>query len=191
MVFPVVEAEAGGPPVTIRASFGKTIEGTVVGPAGEPLSAVRVEAKVEEEDPPRSGAAMSAVTDGRGRFALVGLRDAAYTVRASRASTQGLVFSPRTGVRAGEKELRLTGTEGLSITGLVAWSGKRPDWIAVTASAPTEVGPRHCDVGEDGAFRLDGLQPGTYQLEVRAAGLAAPVRRTVEAGQTGLRIDLP
>lgn len=190
MVFPPVGAKAGGAPVEIRAAFGKTIEGRVEGPAGADLSGINVEAQVEGDGRPDSGRSMSDGTDALGRFVIVGLQDAPYTVRVR--NSRWLV-EPVTNIPAGTKDLRLPAQEARQIAGRLIWTeGEAPVGIRVDLHAEeNEEDEAVAWVQDDGTFQCGGLKPGRYVIVVTASSPRFRIERTVEAGARDVTIEAP
>jgi protocatechuate 3,4-dioxygenase beta subunit len=164
-----------------------TIAGVVVDSAGAPLGDVQVTAMTDVfaggrvEDMELAGFA-TATTDGDGRFALRGLADGAYRVRAQRTSRRQQFWSggEGTAARPGDLALRIVLPAPGGIRGSVAFaSGGAPERGSVT------IGWSHSAALDDGRFVLEDLEPGTHDLTVRGADFAELKRPAVavEAGK--------
>jgi hypothetical protein len=127
--------------------------------------------------------ARTAVSDGDGKFTLRGLPEGAYQLRAQRATGQSAFLAPGRGVAAhtGDTGVRLTLSRPGSVVGKIQLSnGNAPSLataeIGIAGSVPTDGG---------GAFRIDGIAPGSYELALRGPEFAERFQRdvTVEAGE--------
>ncbi len=160
---------------------GLALRGKVVGPDGAPLEGAQVSVRRFAGGSP----VMQSRTAGAdGTFLVGGLEGGAFMVR---AEMKGFVDTSLSGIEAGGEELLVTLEPGGAIVGVVTDPGTRPvAKFKVTKTLAGDSGtPNPMDfekfagamMGEPfedpaGAFRLEGLEPGTYSIEVRAEGLA-------------------
>jgi uncharacterized GH25 family protein len=161
-----------------------TIAGIVVDETGQPVPEVQVNAFPDilggEAPEAISLAGMSsATTDGGGRFAIRGLPDGTYRVRASRASGTGRYDwgQPGTKAKTGDKDVKITLAAPGTIVGKIAIEG---------ASAPPKLATvQHgslapATAAADGTFRIVDVTPGTWDLRVRGPEFAEFSQRDVE-----------
>ena len=112
-----------------------------------------------------------------------------YAIRYG-AQVEGVwMVAVQSDVRPGA-EIHLEPVPGLSIVGLVA--GALGDQQVVAVMAVSHGMHYFADVNPtDGAFRFEGMYPGTYELVVLGPGLVrGKAKRGVEAGSTGVLMDL-
>jgi hypothetical protein len=126
-------------------------------------------------------------SDDDGRFAFAGLDAGPYDLDAS-AEGYGTVFRRGVAVPSAGLELRLPAVGGLA--GVVSDERHQPvrdfkvRWtsLLLVTDGPGKQGENHF-LAADGAFRLEGLSPGEYDVLVAAPGRAPAERRiTVLAG---------
>ena len=141
---------------------------------------------------PRSRARATALTDANGRFELRGLSEGYYVVRASEQDADGRVLrSVRlAGVAAGEDDLTLELAPSVAMVGRVL----DPDGLPVPefrvvstkrgGGAMFGLGTEQRDVtvldSGDGAFRLEDLTEGTWEVRVASPTFAHSEIRTVD-----------
>ena len=104
------------------------------------------------------------LTDGAGKFTLTGLAPGAYELTASRSRSTGRARRNSDGVTAkvGDKDVKIVLQPEGGVTGTVVMAGG-----ATPSLFTVQVGPAQQSFPGGGAFELDDLVPGTYQLEVR------------------------
>jgi hypothetical protein len=127
-------------------------------------------------------------SDSSGRFRLIGLLAGEYRLSAAPSTRTG----PRRGgfrdaviARTGDESVKLVVQPEGSVKGRVAFAdGSAPDLFTV-AVPPSQ----QSFAGGGGAFQLDGIAPGSYQLEVRgpsfqntAVRVAIPAAGVADAG---------
>ncbi len=178
-----VDLEPGLANVRLRLDVEGTITGVVVDADGSPLAGAQVVAIPEDRversalSTSRSGRYASDLSDGHGRFRLMGLAQGRYRLRGSLThSSQASAFWLATGVVAsvGEEDVRLTLQSPGTLRGRVVRSdGTAPERfsIALSMSPPVEM------QGTQGTFVLAAVPPGQHVLTVVAQGLAP---KTVE-----------
>lgn len=135
-------------------------------------------------------------TAGDGTFRVAGLAAGSYRVRADLGGDDLRVPEKPCEVRDGEIVVLpdLVVARGLAIAGVVRIAGQRgllPDQKVSVTADPAKGNGRSASVARDGTFRIDQLDPGPcllYALDVPAGFALAP--RTVEAGATGVELDL-
>ena len=154
--------------IRIELARGGALAGRVTGPDGQPIADATVQAAPGQRAMPGH----QARTDAEGRYRIGGLPPGLVQVRAEHPDFVGPAREATIG--AGETRLDLELRRGLEISGRVVdeagapvagaevmltsdtWSGYRP---------PTRT-------GDDGAFRLRGVEPGTWRLMVTKDDLA-------------------
>lgn len=162
------------------------IAGAVVDATGAAVPGAEVLA--ERSEPARhgrrSGEQSTARTDAAGAFRLEGIGGGSYRVRAS--SPGGA--AELSGIAAGAAGLLLTLHPVGAISGKVLDGAGQPVEAGVIFTAP---GRRHAlgFSGADGAFTLEGLEPGSGVLEVRDG--ARSVRAEATVGDEGVVLTFP
>ncbi len=169
---------------------GLAIEGTVVGPAGEPVAGARVSASPERvrADKARSGSGRDAKSGPDGRFSLSGLAEGTFALRASGPNGGAYTSARLEGVEAGATGVRVVLGLGGTIEGLVHDGATGAPVPSAGVDLGGEVDPgaggaerraakeeatwSRTKTGEDGVFRFDGVAPGVYRITARAADRA-------------------
>lgn len=178
-----VDLESGLANVRLRLDVEGSIAGVVVGADGGPVAGAQVVAIPEDRversalSASRSGRYASDLSDGHGRFRLMGLTQGRYRLRGSLThSTQASAFWLSTGMVAsvGDEDVRLTLQSPGTLRGRVVRSdGTAPEQFSVTLSMSPPVEMQ----GTQGTFVLAAVPPGQHVLTVLAQGLAP---KTVE-----------
>ncbi|HVS17286.1 MAG TPA: carboxypeptidase-like regulatory domain-containing protein, partial [Planctomycetota bacterium] len=188
--------------LTLRLEPALGLEGSVVGPDGQPVSGARLFARRGEQD---SFMTANARSDEAGAFKLRGLSPGAWTV-----SAQADGFSPaevrdvEVGKGPGEPlEIRLE--RGVAVRVRVTEADGRPA-IGVTARLVPLEGDAAADPGAffgaffggrnatdaEGLVELGRFRPGPYRLEVQRGLLRAPAREVqVDGDELELRARMP
>jgi large repetitive protein len=166
---------------------GGAIEGTVRdGDSGEPAAGLRVTASQQRTTPaadvPDAGRVVTR-TDANGRFKLQGLADAPHLVSASGRGRSAHLRRP---VRPGSRADLVVFPSG-SVSGTVLGVDGKP--------VPGATVGRSADgfesVDDRGAFELNGLRPGRYDIVARAPGFAPAVAAEVAIDERSeARVDL-
>ncbi len=191
-----VEAEAGGPAVTLRLAQAFSISGTVRLRQGAGLGNVRVRAKLEGKEND-NGWDNSTSTNREGRFEIRDLPAGTYEVLVEAGWGTGrpnLVPVTVKGVVAGTGDLLVEAEEGLKISGTVLKADGTPvpeGWIGASRiPAPGETdGASNANAAVvEGKFELVGLKPGKYRLNVGGQNLPGK-QVEAEAGGENVRIQ--
>ena len=180
-----IRLEAGGaaPEIVLRLAPLGVLSGHVLGPDEKPSVGVAVvlTGGIGQES-------RSATSDADGAFAFHELRPGTYEVRPSSAGTSAHASVERTVAAGGRVEdvvlhiVATSSTDGVIVGSdgsplanrqvrLSAVSGRAPSQALTTSDAK-------------GAFRIDGLEPGTYRVEVDGI----PSEDTLAAGTSGIKI---
>ncbi|HEY2744823.1 MAG TPA: carboxypeptidase regulatory-like domain-containing protein [Polyangia bacterium] len=165
-----------------------SIGGHVVDGRGQPVDGALVEAFAPpgaDLEAPMGAQTLSGVD---GRFALAGLDDATYSLRATTRASGGVIVR---GVRAGtaDVELRLGAVTAI-LHGTVSDGAGKPVTAFTIVAWPKEGvfgrGPeeRATVIDPDGRYSLP-LPAGTYAVSAAARGFARAADRNVEVGDSG------
>jgi len=195
--------------VVLTLDVTGTIAGTVVDPDGQPVEGAQVTAGPNfggfgglggfgggsgsggqpAFDPAqfRLRGLPEEVTDAAGRFTLTGLAAGQYRLTASPATRAPRRGGFRDGVIAttGDRDVKLVVQPDGAVKGKVAYAdGGAPDLFTVSIQQNEQ-----SFLGNAGAFQLDGIAPGSYQLAVRgpgfqntAVGVTITASTTADAG---------
>lgn len=195
---------AGSRDVTVKAQRGLTISGRIVDAQKQPASNCWINAE-PETDGPRQWTGAQSKDDGT--FEIAGLGEGTFTLHVQRQQMNGSSSRPqqRTKVPAGTKGLEIQLDEGLAIEGvLVDAAGKPLGQVQIAANPIRDEGAENDDervwgqgtqTAADGKFRIGGLAPGRYSLQMQvwdpANAASAKVLTggdSVSAGTSGLRL---
>jgi hypothetical protein len=167
--------------VLTLASRNRSIHGVVLGPGGQPIAGVVVQAAEERGGMPMPRFFLGrtdggrAITGGDGSFALDGLATGTFTVWLAHPDYPELA---RPGVAAGTRDLRLQLERGATLAGVVVTPTGQPltaYQISITPAGDETTPPQQRlypkGLGEGtevqdsgGAFRLERLPPGRYDV---------------------------
>lgn len=137
------------------------LSGTVIDDGGAPVAAASVAAFHE------IGMGRGHITGEDGRFLLEGLAHGKYTVVVKHSDYQALQFEVNV---PHEEDLRLRLRKGHAIYGMASDLQGRPiDSFTLLLTDPTETQPwRRMPVNDpEGRFRMQGITPGTYFLNLQ------------------------
>jgi RNA polymerase sigma-70 factor (ECF subfamily) len=167
-------ARPGGGDLTVLLHSPGSIAGVVVDEAtNQPVAEVLLQASWYEDGRSSSGHGRSRAD---GSFTIGGLLAVSHEVRAAGPSgEQATDYLPATvrGVAAGTRDLRVALRRGLAVGGRIVDEEGVPAavrlrvWLFLTVAGggrPTFVREGHSR--EDGNFRVGGLEPGTYEIQV-------------------------
>jgi hypothetical protein len=166
------------------------IAGRVVDGDGEPVPEVHVIAYPDVLEDGVDGIALrgggQATTDGGGRFELTGLAEGRYRLQAQRTSGWQMRGQPGAQARTGDEDVELRLEREGGIKGRVALDeGGYPGAFSVAVG----LAPGTPFASQDGAFELDGIEPGTHTLVIRGPTFASRTVREV-AVEPGVTTDL-
>jgi carboxypeptidase family protein len=159
--------------VTITLELGTTISGRVLDEHGQPVEGVRIATEELEPSEPRwaQRATDSQRTDAEGCFVLSRMRRRVMRVSTIGADLMHNSEATVDGTRGDVRDLVLTVVRGGCIEGTVVWADRTPvDVFTIRASAGLSF---RSATGQDGRFRLAGLDEGSYRVDVRAKGEGA------------------
>lgn len=179
------------------------IRGSVVGPGGQPVDGAIVRAAHEQGGPTVEASALSGID---GTFALERLARGPYTLRVAHPAHPK---TERSGVEAGTSNLRLQLQGAATLAGVVVDTAGKPvhscsvlavpdgrpgdtDAVRLRRATSGDSSQRVFVRGGTGAFRIDRLSPGTYELLATTSegGVARSGPITVAEGESrqGLRL---
>jgi uncharacterized GH25 family protein len=181
----------GGSPIDFRLSPGKPIAGRIIGPDGMGIPGARVLAMNYGNT---TGSRGEGVADEGGAFQIDGLQDGSYILMVNAPGFRALRLNR---VQVGEMNVQVDMVKQACIAGRVFDSEGSP--VASFTGSALRTSP---DLGAtpifeatsientfnktaDGAFELCGLDPGTYAVQISAAGYAPTLSEsfTVAEGQ--------
>ena len=169
----------------LTLDIGGLIAGTVVDETGEPLAELQVTAYPDIaggasiDEMALRGPAF-AITDGGGVFAIKGLPDGAYRLWAARDVSGPSAFLRKgTSARTGDEAVRIVLPADGGIEGQARFAdGSKPELMTVSVTGAVGV------PAAKGAFRVDGLPAGSYDVTFRGPDFTEKVLRdvTIEPG---------
>ncbi len=199
--------EGGATGVKLVAREGLKISGTVVDEAGEPVLRAQVNANPMKPKPNSGNTWRNAQSKANGTFEIVGLDPDAGVYRLQINAQNfggGQQYTPVTmeDVAPGTTGLKITMKSGLAIEGDIVDEAGKPmrgqAWImAQPIREDGEQGSRNGQnamVDEKGHFKVSGLQPGRYRLDMNTWGpggnkqLVLTGGADVAAGSSGLKL---
>jgi hypothetical protein len=162
-----------------------SLAGQVVTTSGMPIEA---QVAVLPDDSSRDASPSFVESDREGRFVFPSLVAGAYTMQAKpKSGTAKSVGTIRLAPGQSIHDLRLVydAQELLTITGMVSDRLGNPVRAGIRISRQEEnvyLNQGFCTSRHDGTFEAINLEPGTYSLEVSAAGYSSDKRPGVMAG---------
>lgn len=162
-----------------------TIAGTVVDGDGKPVPEIQVTAMTDFWSGEKSSLAglSTATTDGAGAFTLRGLPDGSYRLHAVRSSSSMRGWEAQgTPAKPGDKNVKLVLPSPAILVGKIALEGGLAPKLANVQLGYHPATP----AGPDGAFRIEDLEPGKYDVKIMGPEFAQLTKRDVEleAGKT-------
>lgn len=158
------------------------IAGIVVDDENQPVAEVQVNAfpDILAGNAPEAislAGMSSATTDGAGTFAIRGLPDGSYRLRAARSTGGRFDWGQQgTPAKVGDTNVRIVlAAEGSIVGKLVVEGGNAPKLATVQLGYQPST-----PANADGTFKLEGAAPGKYDLHVRGPDFATFVQRDVE-----------
>ena len=166
---------------------GGAISGIVVDDKGAPVPEVQVNAFPDvfggaSTDSLALAGLSSATTGGGGEFVIRGLPDGAYKIWAARRSAGfGDWGQQGTSAKTGDKDVKITLASPGSLVGKVAIAGDSAPPRLVTVA----LGFQMPTPATDGAFQINDVAPGTYDVTFRGIDFADLIKHDVkiEAGK--------
>ncbi|MCG8419216.1 MAG: carboxypeptidase-like regulatory domain-containing protein [Proteobacteria bacterium] len=168
--------------LVLELTISGTIAGVVVDSDGEPVAEAQITVLPDfwqggpTDDFSLRGMAAE-ITDGGGRFALRGLPEGKYRVRASRGEVDFAQFiQPGVQATTGTEDLRLVLDRPGRVVGILALDdGSIPEAFTVAVGFPPGVPVAN----NTGAFEVDELPPGRYDVTFRGPSFAPHTVRDV------------
>ena len=179
--------ERTGVDVRLQLVPTSRLEGTVMGPDGQPAAGVQVVATLVTEafslDLFRAGSLGAQQTDRQGRFAYSALGPGRYVIAARVAAVPAAWASADVTVSGSDQSVAMTLQPSMSLTGRVTFDGtqlKPPSPLTTVrlTLAPIDGGAVAMAVAPtyttaDGAFGFTGVVPGTYRLAATVPAAAS------------------
>lgn len=171
--------------VTLRLAEAARVAGTVRDAAGQPLAEVQVQARSVAGDVRREG-----VTDAQGRFVVPDLYPGRYRVFVPGRARGAPRAEAELEVVAGELRCDLVARDGGLLAGVVVGPDGQP--VRAAGVFAIQGGQQRAETrtDEQGAFRLDGLPAGTYQVFSRRDQALAGIHPDVSLPEGGALSDL-
>lgn len=155
--------------VDVRLGRGATLTGQVVTDSGAPVAGARVAVRGGGSFGPQA----SATSDAAGNFRIEGLGDGTVTVSATRTGYTDAVQTDVNPATSGP--LRLVMGEGGSVVGTVrGLSASELPGASVEVRSGSSA--QRAQVDGSGAFKVEGVAPGTARVTANAGGLG--IRRS-------------
>lgn len=174
---------------TVRLAAGAAVVGRVTSRDGQPVAGVPVHARSVVGSVFREGK-----TDDRGEFTVGDLYPGRYRVSVPGTARDAPRAEALVELDAGQARCDLVARSGAVLAGVVEGPDGRP--VAQAGVFALEEGRQRAEVQSDdqGAFRIEGLPPGTYRVYSRRGeeltGTAPALALAEDAVQEGLRITL-
>jgi uncharacterized GH25 family protein len=183
-------AEPDKPNAELVLEIGGTISGVVLDDKHQPVPEVQVHAMPDVFGGGNAESFMlagfsTATTDGAGAFTIHGLPEGAYKVRAQRnAGNQWERAMEGTSAKTGDKNVQLVLATPGSIKGLIVKSdGSSP------AIAMVRAGMKASTPASAGAFLLDDLDPGSYDVTLHGPDFGDVIKHDIKV-EAGKQLDL-
>jgi len=169
-----------------------SVRGRVMDGDGRPIEAAKVSIDrsddlpgVAQAEAAGPGGSANAVTDAEGRYVLEGLSAGSFEIRAWSPRHRASPWTPVAVASGAAMDLPdLVLLPGETLAGRVTTVGGEP-----VAEVRVIAGPRATRTGDDGAYRLEGLDPGTQTLLFRHPRYPAQ-QREVEIHAGDNRLDV-
>jgi protocatechuate 3,4-dioxygenase beta subunit len=173
------------------------VKGKVLDSEGKPLSLTRLFLTSQENYQINH----NVQSDGNGDFEIKDLIPGKYNVRAEKEGFA--IFAKNLNIGAESKEpLAITLNKGLGISGTILEADGKPagnvgltltvDSTSRTGGDPTPYISKQLKISADGKFKVEGLNPGKYNLSVRDANLFYEITSVlkIDAGSDGTIVAL-
>ncbi len=182
------DVAAGSSGITLTATEGAKISGTVVGPDG-PVNRASVRGR-----PDGGGRSARAVTNESGEFEMTGLEDGkTYTLS---VSASGKIGSEQKGVATGASGVRLSVRDGVSASGTVTDASgavMKNAWLFLSPVDRQGLTSVRARTDANGAFTASGMEEGaTYRATVRIRNENSwntVQAGTLKGGETGVSLQ--
>jgi uncharacterized GH25 family protein len=182
----IVDIDLSGKPkvddLVLVLDVAGSISGVVVDDKGAPVAEVQVNAFPDmfggaSTDGLALAGLSSATTGGAGEFVIRGLPDGAYKIWAARRSGGFADWGQQgTSAKTGDKDVRITLAAAGSLVGKVAVAGDSAPPKFVTVA----LGYQMPTPATDGAFQINDVAPGTYDVTFRGLDFADLIKHDVK-----------
>lgn len=174
---------------TVRLAAGSAVVGRVTSRDGQPVGGVPVHARSVVGSVFREGK-----TDERGEFTVGDLYPGRYRVSVPGTARDAPRAEALVELDAGQARCDLVARSGAVLAGVVEGPDGRPVAQAGVFALQDALQRAEVQSDEAGAFRIEGLPPGTYRVYSRRGeeltGTLPPLTLAEDAAQEGLRITL-
>ncbi|MFL6231665.1 MAG: carboxypeptidase regulatory-like domain-containing protein [Thermoanaerobaculia bacterium] len=159
--------------VEVVLAPGATVEGRVLSPEGRPVPGAEVSVAQPSQDN-FGWSSLRATADGDGQYRIDGIPPGKRTLEARAEGYRRGVREVEASARAATVDFELE--RGLEVSGRIVDDGGNPvpgAQLMLMAGRGFSLNAPRAQSGADGAFRLTGLQDGTYTLHVNKEGYTA------------------
>ena len=153
---------------------GATVEGRVLGPDGRPVGDARVSVVQASQNDFAAFSSLRGDTDADGHYQIDGVPPGPHTLEARADGYRRAARDVEVTERTGAVDFQLD--RGLEVSGRVVDDAGAPIpgvQLTLTAGMFSRDSPGAL-TGADGAFRIAGVQDGTYRLRPRKEGYVSP-----------------
>ncbi len=183
---------AGARDVILRMTKGLELSGVLVDENGDGVSGKMLLAQRLDLPEGTQSSWLNATTASGGKFKFNGLEVADYSIIMQ--GNDQTVISGGARVSAGQSNIRLEYSKGLTITGALVTTddgSAEGAWVLALPNGKEGVGQKHGRVTADGTFTIEGTQPDiSYTLRTMGGNYRAAEVEGIEAGASNVSITV-